>query len=89
MAGAHSEWSQATGDKQLEERKNAATSQEAISAEQIARTGGGDAGQIATKITVPPITVACPGFSPKIHHTNKGPTTISSMVIIDTSGAGK
>ena len=45
--------------------------------------------KIATKITVPPITVACPGFSPKIHHTNKGPTTISSMVIIDTSGAGK
>ncbi|MEN9602698.1 MAG: hypothetical protein RIS56_2304, partial [Verrucomicrobiota bacterium] len=35
----------------LEERKNAATSQEAISAEQIARTGGGDASQITTKIT--------------------------------------
>jgi len=35
----------------LEERKNAASSQEAISAEQIARTGGGDAAQITTKIT--------------------------------------
>jgi outer membrane receptor protein involved in Fe transport len=35
----------------LEERKSAAAAQEAISSEQIARSGGGDASQIATKIT--------------------------------------
>lgn len=35
----------------LEERKSAAAAQEAISSEQISRTGGGDASQITTKIT--------------------------------------
>ncbi len=35
----------------LEDRKSAAAAQEAVSAEQIARTGGGDASQITTRIT--------------------------------------
>ncbi len=35
----------------LEERKNAATAQEAVSSEQIARTGTGDASAVVTKVT--------------------------------------
>lgn len=35
----------------LEERRSAASAQEAVSSEQIARSGGGDAAQITTKIT--------------------------------------
>ncbi len=35
----------------LADRKNAASAQEAISAEQISRTGGGDVAQLTTKIT--------------------------------------
>jgi len=40
-----------TVESVLEDRKSAAASQEAISAEQISRTGGGDAAQIVTKVT--------------------------------------
>jgi outer membrane receptor protein involved in Fe transport len=35
----------------LQERKNAATTQEAVSSEQIARTGSGDAAAVVTKVT--------------------------------------
>jgi TonB-dependent receptor len=40
-----------TVESVLEERKSAAAAQEAISAEQISRTGGGDVAQLTTKIT--------------------------------------
>lgn len=40
-----------TVESVLEERKNAATAQEAVSAEQISRTGSGDAAQVVTKVT--------------------------------------
>jgi len=40
-----------TVESVLEERRQAAGTQEAVSAEQISRTGGGDAAQVVTKIT--------------------------------------
>lgn len=40
-----------TVESVLEDRKSAAAAQDSISAEQIARTGGGDAAQIVTKVT--------------------------------------
>lgn len=40
-------------------------------------------------IAAPPHSVASPGYSPKIHQTSNGPMTISSMVISETSAAGR